>query len=299
MLAVDEIGSFHIGGRSVSLPVGDLEVEQMYVHYVRLVSPSAKYPLLMWHGAGATGVVWETTPDGRPGWQMFFLRAGYDVFVSDAVERGRASWAPYPEVFKTAPEFFGKQGIWDIVRLGAPEDYNTDPGKRVAHPGHQFPLAALDQLSKSLVPLWRTNNEVIQRAYDALIERVGPCVLIVCSQSGQFGLSAALAASEKIKALVLLEPVTIPHAVNLNVETMVKVPHLFVWGDFIDRHAFWPPRFQAAAAYRDRLRATGGVAEWFELPKMGIHGNGHTPMLDSNSDQVAELVRGWLNKFVG
>jgi hypothetical protein len=54
---------------------------------------------------------------------------------------------------------------------------------------------------------------------------------------------------------------------------MAKVPHLFVWGDFIDTHAFWPPRFQAAAANRDTLRAADGVAEWFELTKMGIHGN--------------------------
>lgn len=96
---VAEIGSFHIGGRSVTLsglpkreivytagaqptavdPNGDFEVEQMYVQYVRLASPRAKYPLLMWHGGGLTGVPWETTPDGRPGWQMFFLRAGHDV----------------------------------------------------------------------------------------------------------------------------------------------------------------------------------------------------------------------------
>ena len=114
-----------------------------------------------------------------------------------------------------------------------------------------------------------------------------------------FGLSAGLAAPEKIKALLLLEPTTVPDAVNRNVGTMAKIPHLFVWGDFIDRHAYWPPRFQAAAAYRDRLRAAGGIVEWFELPKMGIHGNGHVLMVDSNSDQVAELVRGWLSKFVG
>jgi hypothetical protein len=39
-----------------------------------------------------TGANWETMPAGRPGWQMFFLHAGFDVFVSDAVERGRALW---------------------------------------------------------------------------------------------------------------------------------------------------------------------------------------------------------------
>ena len=108
---VKEVGSFHIGGRTetlVGLPVkeavfsagmpaikidpnGEFEVEQMYVQYVKLAQPKAKVPILLWHGGGLTGVTWETKPDGKPGWQQFFLNAGYDVYVSDAVERGRAT----------------------------------------------------------------------------------------------------------------------------------------------------------------------------------------------------------------
>jgi hypothetical protein len=118
-LSVAEIGSFFTGGRIHHLeglarqeristpggpvhfidPNGELMAGQMYVHYVRLANPAAAAPLLMWHGGGMTGVNWETTPDGRPGWQMFFLRAGFDTYISDAVERGRASWAPYPQVY--------------------------------------------------------------------------------------------------------------------------------------------------------------------------------------------------------
>ena len=113
-LQVRDIGSFHVGGRMISLtgmaprvrvstaggavhpidPDGEMIVGQMYVQYVKLAHPRSAHPLLLWHGGGMSGVNWETTPDGRPGWQMFFLRAGFDVFVSDAVERGRASWAP-------------------------------------------------------------------------------------------------------------------------------------------------------------------------------------------------------------
>jgi len=108
-VSIADVGSFHVGGRSVSLtglpirdvvftagsapikvdPNGDFEVEQMYVSYTKLAQPKARYPLLLWHGGGLTGVTWETKPDGKPGWQMFFLRAGHDVYVSDAVERGR------------------------------------------------------------------------------------------------------------------------------------------------------------------------------------------------------------------
>jgi hypothetical protein len=133
-LAVDEVGSFHVGGRSVSLsglpkreavftagappivvdPNGDFEVEQMYVQYVKLAEPRAKYPLLLMHGGGLTGVTYETTPDGRPGWQMFFLRQGHTVYTGDAVERGRASWARFPEVWKGEPVFRTKKEAWEL-----------------------------------------------------------------------------------------------------------------------------------------------------------------------------------------
>src|SRR6195256_4632638 len=111
---VKEVGSFHVGGRTETLsgmpakeivfspgapplkvdPNGEFEVDQMYVQYVKLAQPKGRVPLLLWHGGGLTGVTWETKPDGKPGWQQFFLNAGYDVYVSDAVERGRASWQP-------------------------------------------------------------------------------------------------------------------------------------------------------------------------------------------------------------
>src|SRR3712207_4287266 len=92
---VREIGSFHVGGRQETLsglptreivfspgapplkvdPNGEFEVEQMYVHYVKLAQPKAKVPILLWHGGGLTGVTWKTKPDGKPGWQQFFLNA--------------------------------------------------------------------------------------------------------------------------------------------------------------------------------------------------------------------------------
>jgi hypothetical protein len=79
------------------------------------MSRKGRYPLLMWHGGGLSGVTWESKPDGAPGWQQYFLKAGHDVYVSDAVERGRASW----ELFRLGPEGSG---------------YNTDPARRVVFP---------------------------------------------------------------------------------------------------------------------------------------------------------------------
>jgi hypothetical protein len=105
-----DMGSFHVGGRVVEIsgkpmkevvfsaagvpakidPNGLYQVEQMYVQYFLPQHRKGKYPLLMWHGGGLTGVTYESTPDGREGWLNLFIRKGWDVYNSDAVERGRS-----------------------------------------------------------------------------------------------------------------------------------------------------------------------------------------------------------------
>ena len=151
-LQVAEMGSFHVGGRAVTLsglppkelvftpgapplkldPNGDFEVEALYARYTRLANPKARYPLLLWHGGGLAGTTFETKPDGQPGWEDFFLRAGHDVYVSDAVERGRASWARYPEIFKSEPFFRPKKEAWELFRIGPAYEVG---GKREAFEG--------------------------------------------------------------------------------------------------------------------------------------------------------------------
>ena len=103
----------------------------MYVQYVRLATPRAACPLLLWHGGGMSGASWESTPDGRPGWQTFFLRAGFDTYVSDAVERGRASFAPFPQIYPEAPYFRTARELWeDTFRFGPAGSSAPDPALR-------------------------------------------------------------------------------------------------------------------------------------------------------------------------
>src|SRR5947208_15397682 len=103
------MGSFNIGGRIAEVtgkevtevqrvpggpmskldPNGQFMVEAMYVQYFLPKNRKGKYPLLMWHGGGLTGVTYESTPDGREGWMNMFIRKGWDTYVSDSVERGR------------------------------------------------------------------------------------------------------------------------------------------------------------------------------------------------------------------
>ncbi len=111
-LADDDIvlrgmGSFHVGGRIAEVsgkevkmiqrqpggpmtkldPNGQYMVEQMYVQYFLPKNKKGKLPLLMWHGGGLTGVTYESTPDGREGWDKLLhpQRLGHL-----RVRRGRA-----------------------------------------------------------------------------------------------------------------------------------------------------------------------------------------------------------------
>ena len=130
-----DMGSFHIGGREVTLsgkpvkevvftpggvpakvdPNGVYQVEQMYVQYFIPSQRRGAVPLLMWHGGGLTGVTYESTPDGREGWLNYFVKQGWSVYNSDAVERGRAGWAMYPDILKGEPVFLTTANPWEQI----------------------------------------------------------------------------------------------------------------------------------------------------------------------------------------
>lgn len=314
-LVVAEVGSFHTGGRQAVLeglptqqvrftptgpinevnPNGEFEVEQMYTQYVKL-APSASrasYPLLMWHGGGLSGVTWETKPDGKPGWQMYFLRAGHDVYVSDSVERGRASWARYPEIFTSAPTFRTKKEGWELVRIGP--NYAAG-GARTAYPDTQFPIAFYDQFMKQGVPRWVTNDAATLRAYDALVNQVCPCVITVHSQGSTFAYQLANTYPDKIKAVIGIEPSGALDPEKVDVAGLAKVPLLFVWGDKIRETPRWMAVQAPVKKMIEAIKAKGGQVEEFDLPAMGIHGNSHMMMMDRNSDQIAGLVQAWMVK---
>jgi len=319
-LRVREIGSFHIGGGMVRLdglplreristpggpvhridPNGEIMAGQMYVQYVRLAEPRNPAPLLLWHGGGMTGVTWETTPDGRPGWQMFFLRAGFDTYVSDAVERGRATWAPFPQVYPEAPYFRTAKEAWEeVFRFGPAGSWDADPAKRRPHPGLRFPAAQIETFLCQFVPRWACNDGATQRAYDALLQRFeGGALVLTHSQGGNFGMTAALHAPDRVRAVISLEPSGAPDPARHDARLLKDVPHLFVWGDYLDRHRVWVEALPAAQRWRDALREAGCAVTWTELPALGIHGNSHALMSDDNSDAVAGLVLDWLRQHV-
>lgn len=135
------------------------------------------------------------------------------------------------------------------------------------------PRRRFDQFAKQIVPRCEFNDVAMQATYDALVQKVWPCVIIVHSQGGNFGFNAALYAPDKVKALIAIEPSGAPDASKIDASKMKAVPHLFVWGDFLDKNERWKKVVLAPRNYQTALAAKSGLAEVMELPKMGITGN--------------------------
>ena len=314
-IALKEMGSFHIGGREVTIsgkpvkevlftpggvpakvdPNGVYLVEQMYVQYFIPANPRGALPLLMWHGGGLTGVTYETTPDGREGWLNYFVKRGWPVYNSDAVERGRSGWAMYPDVLKGEPVFLTKENPFERFRIGAGAgSYNEDPAKRKVLPGNQFPTDAYNQFVKQAVPRWTTTDDAAIAAYTELVDKVCPCVVLVHSQSGLFGFRVAQARPDKVKALIAVEPAAAGEVSRAGV--LKNTPVLAIYGDYIEQDPRWPKIRQNGVDFMNAVNAAGGRAEIVDLPKAGIRGNSHMIMMDRNSDQVAGIIQSWLER---
>jgi pimeloyl-ACP methyl ester carboxylesterase len=304
-----DFGSFHIGGRLIQItgqpikevvftpggvpakvdPNGTYQVEQMYVQYFMPQNRKGKLPLLMWHGGGLTGVTYESKPDGGDGWMHYFIRKGWDTYVSDAMERGRSGWT---NTFKGEAMALPFGDPWERFRIGPMGSWSDDAAKRTIYPGAQFPIDAYAQFMKQGVPRWVTTDNEIVKAYIELVDKICPCVVLVHSQSGTFGYQALEARPDKVKALVAVEP-TLGGDRN-KIASVKGTPILIVIGDNAKDHPRWKNIRQNSVNYAEAFKAGGGSIDLVDLPDVGIKGNSHMVMMDKNSDQVADLIQKWL-----
>jgi len=90
-LVIKAQGSFMVGGTVLTAANGDtFHGDHAYVQYQ--IPPDARsLPIVMWHGGGQFSKTWESTPDGREGYQNIFLRRGFATYVLDqpCLKRGR------------------------------------------------------------------------------------------------------------------------------------------------------------------------------------------------------------------
>ena len=272
-------------------------------------------PLVFLHGAGQSAKTWETTPDGREGFQTIFLAKGYPVYLVDQPRRGRAGNSTIPANLTAAPY---DQAWFDIFRVGMYPDYfenvsfSKDP-------------EALNQYFRQITPnTGDYDAKVISYAMVKVFEETGDGVLITHSQGGGNGWYTAIK-SPYVKAVISYEPGSsfvfpegeVPQAMpaltgTLTPETvsledflkLTKIPIVIYYGDNIpndgDQSAAnpgqdnWRVRVKMARLFVDTLNRHGGDAKLVLLPEVGLTGNTHFPFSDLNNEEVAKLMEDFL-----
>ena len=308
-------GSFFIGGETKTVPAagagpvgggGDITVNQMYVQYQTPPDGDRHVAVVMVHGCCLSSKTWETTPDGRMGWDEYFVRRGRAVYLADQVSRARSGFDPttfsavkaggmppsqLPSVLSASHQI-----AWTVFRFGPRYGESFKDG--------QFPIDAVDELYKQMIPDLNAQLPTPNPTWKnmaALAVRVKGAILMGHSESGFFPEEAALIDPSGIKGIISIEmpcrPVT-----PAQLAALTKIPTLIMFGDHLSDvqggPANWATSYQSCETFVQQLKAAGGDAEMMHLPRLGIRGNSHMLMQDRNNLDLADLILKWINEHV-
>jgi pimeloyl-ACP methyl ester carboxylesterase len=309
-------GSYFVGGESKALPAapgpgfgggGEVTVNQMYVQYQIPPDGDRHLPVVMVHGCCLSSKTWETTPDGRMGWNEYFVRksravyladqssrarSGFDASVISAVRAGTVPPAQLPNVLAAS-----HQVAWSVFRFG--------PTFGTPFADGQFPIEAVDELYKQMIPDLNStlpSPNPTWKNMAALAAKLKGAVLIGHSESGFFPEQAALIDPTGIKGMISIE---MPCAMMspAQISTLAKIPTLIMFGDHLSDvqgggPANWGASYEGCQKFVQQMKDAGGDAEMMYLPTLGIKGNSHMLMQDRNNLDLADLLIGWIDDHV-
>ncbi|MDD4720832.1 MAG: alpha/beta fold hydrolase [Bacteroides sp.] len=328
LLVLKEQGSFTVGGNVIQeegtydatqfdnfkpYPAGQtFHGDHAYVFY-QVPNAARPLPLVFLHGAGQSAKTWETTPDGREGFQNLFLRRGFSTYLVDQPRRGKAGRSTVETTIKPIAD---EQMWFDIFRIGNYPHY---------HEGVQFPKdkKSLENFFRQVTPnTGDFDARVITKSLVALFDTFEAGILVTHSQGGLPGWMTAVK-SEKVKAVVAYEPGTylfpegeLPRPISgrtgvlsgvaVSMEEFKKltqIPIVLYFGDNIGKEVSeelgaenWRTRLALGYQFVEAVNRHGGDATLVELPKVGIYGNTHFLMSDLNNIEVANLLSNWLKE---
>ena len=281
--------------------------DHLYAFYQVPQNPKA-VPIVMLHGAFQSARSWESTSDGREGFQTIFLRRGFPVYLVDQPRRGRAGNSTVAATIEPTPN---DQLFFDQFRIGKwPKYFDNVQFDRKPE--------TLDQFFRSVTPNTGSYDAgVISDAMSALFARIGPAILFTHSQGGGPGWLTAVK-NPNVKAIVAFEPgsgfifpqgelppampsaagTLSPEAVPLSdFQKLTRLPIIILYGDNFPAEPTtergqdnWRVRLAMARLWVEAINKHGGDARLLHLPAIGIRGNTHFLMSDLNNVQIADLV---------
>lgn len=311
-----------MGDEPAPTPAGTVTRGQMYVQWEAPVEVTKPHPLVLVHGGGGQGTDWLGTPDGRPGWATFLVQQGYAVYVVDRPGHGRSPY--HPDVLGSPGGVFTHELVLALftAAAGGPMSHPT------AHLHDQWPgSGGLDdpsvrQFAAAAGPMLgeiAAAHELERERGAALLDAIGPAVLVTHSAGGPMGWLTADARPDLVKAIVAIEPLgppfldnpgfgftlpwgltavplaydppataaeelagkarALPHLAGIPIAVVSAEASLFAHGD------------EATVAF---LRDAGVDVEHVRLADHGVHGNGHLMMLERNHREALSPILDWL-----
>ena len=206
-LVLSSNGSFYVGGKMTEIDGRAVMTGHMYVEYMIPARKAHPFPIIFVHGGLRTGTNFTGTLDGKEGWAQYFVRQGYAVYVVDQVGRGRS---PIIEKAYGPARMGDARGV--LSRYAQQEKFKLWPQ---AHLHTQWPggtdmndptVMALSASQAVEIENFHTQQELNRDALVALVDKIGPSILLAHSQAGAFLWPVADARPNAIKAILAIEP---------------------------------------------------------------------------------------------
>jgi pimeloyl-ACP methyl ester carboxylesterase len=206
-LALETFGTLYAGGKIDHAVEGSPVTGQLYAEYFIPKKQTSRFPIVMVHGGSQTGTNFTGTPEGREGWAQYFLRRGHTVYVVDQVARGRAAHFSQSQgpvqagnLRRTEQRFVAPKrfDLWPQAARHTQWPGSGKPGDAVFDAFYATQFPSLESYPKQ--------QELNRDAIIALLEEIGPAILLVHSQSGAFAWPVADARPKLVKAIVAIEP---------------------------------------------------------------------------------------------
>lgn len=204
--AVGQRGFFYVAGRYTGDDAKTTMRGQMYVEVLSPRTPRRPYPLVLIHGSAQTATNWMGTPDGRKGWDEYFVEQGSVVYMVDQTMRGRSAWHPADG----STRMFTVQDVELPFTAGAQIGTWPQAKQHTQWPGSgrrgdpvfdAFYATQVESLASS-----PETEKAMQAAGAALLDRIGPAILVTHSGAGYFSWLIADQRPQLVKGNILLEP---------------------------------------------------------------------------------------------
>lgn len=319
------IDSKYISPAAFASDAGNSMMNQMYVQYEKPLDRNNEFPMMIVHGCCLSSKSWQTTPDGRMGWEEYFVRQGFDTYLTEQVGRARSGFNAlnYQKVLvgdlpasANPPILIATDAFaWSVFRWG---DFAT----KTPFADERFPMQTVGVGLKSTLTFF---NQVIPdlnatlpnvtpgcadgtctpadpntlfstpAAMATLANDLDGAILMGHSQSSGYPTMAALTlGSHGVRGIVQLETGCFANLTSADINILKSIPILIVVAD----HFTTPQPDATCLMEQSQLNSVGGDFTFISLPALGIHGNSHMMMFDNNNLQVADVIIKWIHQYV-